>query len=392
MFFKLDDLSFENKKVLMRCDYNVPLNNGKITDDSRIKKTLATINCILEKNAKQLILCSHLGKPKGEIKPEFSLKPVHERLKELLDKEIYFESKPVMKISSLPEDRIILLENLRFDKGEEDNNNGFAGKLAGFADVFVLDAFGAAHRAHASVTGIQEFIPACAGLLMQKEIEVLGSVIDNPEKPFNAIIGGAKADKIDVIKNLLPKVDYLIIAGILANTFLKAKGIDIKGSRYDEEALSVANEILDIGKDKIILPTDAVAAESFNENAESKAVELNEIPEKWLIMDIGLKTLELYKDILKDSKTIAWGGPIGVFEWDKFAQGTKQVGEFIASLNCKSVICGGDSGAAVVKFGLEEKMAHVSTGGGASLEMLSGKKLPGIEALEKNYEKFKDNN
>ena len=388
MFKTLNDIEIKNKKVIVRCDYNVPLENGKITDDSRIRKTLPTINYLLENGVDQIILCSHLGKPKGEFVPKFSLTPVYERLKELVDEKVTFLPEKIMEIKTLPESKIVLLENTRFDKREKTNGPEYGKKLAGFADVFVIDAFGAAHRAHASVVGIADYIPACAGKLMEKEVNVLKKVSENPEKPYNSIIGGAKADKINVIKKLLPKVEKIIIGGILANTFLKANGIDVRGSKYDSESVDVAKELLANNKNKIVLPVDAVVAETFDKDANFKTTDLDTIPEGWLILDIGPKSIEKYKKVLKDSTTITWGGPIGVFEWENFATGTKEIAKYIADLNCKSVICGGDSGAAVTKFGLEEDMFHVSTGGGASLTMLAGKKLDAIEALEKNAKKF----
>jgi len=383
MYKRLDDMDLEGKKVLVRCDYNVPIKDGRITDDARITKTIPTIRKILDSGAKQVILCSHLGKPKGEVKMEFSMKPVYQRISALLDG-VEFASEPNIRQLSLPDARIVVIENLRFDKGEEKNDPEFARKLASFADVFVLDAFGAAHRAHASVVGVTEHLPSCAGLLMEKEIDMLSRVIENPEQPFTAIIGGAKADKIGVIKNLMPKVDHLIIGGILANTFMKAKGSDIKGSKFDEETLAVADELIQMAGDKLVLPTDVVGADSFSEDAQSQASMPEDLPSGWLILDIGPETIKRYKDMLGKSRTIVWGGPIGVFEWDRFAKGTQEIAEAMAGMDAMTVICGGDSGAAVAKFGLEERMSHVSTGGGASLEMLSGIKLPGIEALEKN--------
>ncbi|MBD3204671.1 phosphoglycerate kinase [Candidatus Woesearchaeota archaeon] len=390
MYNKLEDMDFKDKKVIMRADYNVPIKDGKITDDSRIQKTLPTIKYLLENNASQIILMSHLGKPKGEIKKDLSLEPVSKRIREIVNEKVYFEQGLIREIDKLPEAKIIVLENTRFDPGEKQNDPLYAQNMASFADIFVLDAFGASHRKHASVTGIMQHLPACAGKLMQKELEIIGKVVKNPKKPFIAIIGGAKADKIDVIKNLLPKVDSLIIGGILANTFLKAKGVDIKGSKYDQDTLDVADEIIEVGGSKILLPEDVIAAGSFLKDAEYKTVSLDEIPQDWLILDIGPETIAKYKEQLKDSNTITWGGPIGVFEWENFSRGTKEIAEFIAESDAVSVICGGDSGAAVNRYGLEDKMTHVSTGGGASLHMLSGKKLPGQKALEENYEKYRE--
>jgi phosphoglycerate kinase len=392
-FLTLKDMDLENKKVLVRVDYNVPLKEGKVADDTRLKATIPTINYLLEKNCK-IILMSHLGRPKDdfkkgkgieEVKKRLTLKPVAAALSEILGMDVAFADDCVDV--RLPNADIVLLENLRLHKEEEKNDKNFAGKLSKHADIYVNDAFGASHRKHASVDSITKFLPSGAGFLVEKEVKELGKLL-KPEKPFAAIIGGAKADKIGVIRSLLPKVDYLIIGGVLADTFLKSEGIDIKASKFDEESMKAAKEF--INNEKIILPVDCIIADKFDENAKSKEADFNEIPDDWMIMDIGSKTIEMYKEKLKRAKTIVWAGPLGVFEFNKFSNGTKSIAGFIASLDATTIIGGGDSAAAVEKFKLSEKMTHVSTGGGASLEFIEKEgKLPALVALEKNYDKFK---
>jgi phosphoglycerate kinase len=385
-FIRLQDMEIDGKKVIVRADYNVPLKGGKVSDDTRIRRTLPTINYLLEKKCK-IILMSHLGRPdrdlkKGvpleDVKKRYTMRPVAEKLRELLGQDVSFVEDYIEK--GVTDSRIILLENLRFYKGEKKNDEAFAKKLASFADIYVNDGFGACHREHASVTGITKFLPSCAGFLVQKEIKQLSKLL-NPEKPFIAIIGGAKADKIGVIRSLLPKVSRMIIGGVLANTFQKAQGIDIKNSKFDEETLGLANEF--ISEEKIVLPEDVIAAEKFDEHAESRNVAIGEIPDGWIIMDIGKKTVDNYKNILTKAKTVLWGGPLGVFEFEKFSNGTRQIAEFISELDAVTIIGGGDSAAAVEKFGLADKMTHVSTGGGASLEFIEKDgRLPAIVALE----------
>lgn len=389
---RLKDMDLKEKRVLVRADFNVPLKDNKVSDDNRIRQTLPTINYLLKKNCK-VILISHLGrpdedlkegKPIEEVKKKYTMKPVANRLKELLREEVlfaenYFEN-------NIPDSKIVLLENLRFYKEEKKNDEKFSKRLAGFADIYVNDGFGVCHRADASVAGVTKFLPSCAGFLVEKEVNELSKLL-NPKKPFIAIIGGAKSDKIGVIRSLLPKVNNIIIGGILANTFQKAKGIDIKNSKFDEETLSLAGEF--ISDNRVILPEDVVAADKFEENAKSKNADINKIPDGWIIMDIGNKTIENYKNKLKNAKTIIWAGPLGVFEFEKFSNGTKQIAEFIAGLNATTIIGGGDSAAAVYKFGLADKMTHVSTGGGASLEFIEKNgKLPALVALEEAANRY----
>ncbi len=390
-FLKLEDMNLENKRVLVRVDYNVPIKDGKVTDDTRIKRTLKTIKYLLEKNCR-LIIMSHLGRPykdlkKGvpmeEVKKKYTMQPVADKLKELLNQDVSFAKDYTKK--GINDDKIILLENLRLHEGEKKNDREFAKKLASFAEIFVNDAFGTCHREQASVFSVPKFLPSCAGFLVQNEIEQLSKLL-KPKKPFIAIIGGAKADKIGVIRSLLPKVDNMIIGGVLANTFHKARGTDIKSSKFDDETLELAKEFID--DKKIILPEDAVAADKYGENAKSRNVKIEEIPDGWLIMDIGKKTIEDYKEILKDAKTVVWGGPLGVFEFKKFSNGTKEIAKFISELNATTIIGGGDSAAAVDKFNLADKMTHVSTGGGASLQFIEKEgKLPALVALEEAAKK-----
>lgn len=390
MYFKLKDFDFKNKKVLLRVDFNVPIKNNFITDDSRIKKAIPTINYILDKKPKQLIIISHLGRP-DSYQPEFSLKPVCERLNQLLGKEFILQTNPFIRnVSVLPDFQRIILENIRFEKGEELNDLELAKKLASFADLFVFDAFGVCHRNQSSVTGIPKFLPSCMGFLMEKEVTFLKEAIEKPKKPFVAIIGGAKEDKISVIDRLIEKVDTLIIGGILANTFLKAKGHNIGNSKYSQEHLEYAKNLLEKYPFKIALPVDFICADSFSENAKTRCAGLVDDLTGWIIMDIGPYTITGYKQILSKAKTVVWAGPIGVFEWEPFKRGTWDIARHLAELNIIKIIGGGDSGDAIVRFRLEEKMSLVSTGGGASLELLSGKEMPGIKALEENYENFKN--
>ena len=392
-FLTIKDLDLANKRILVRVDFNVPLDNGKITNDKRIKASLPTIKYLLGKNCK-VILMSHLGKPqklikKGktleEVKAKLTLKPVASRLSELLGKEVTFLEDCITDIPNKP---LILLENLRFHKEEKKNDENFAKKLASYADFYINDAFGTCHRAHASVDTITKFLPSAAGFLVEKEIDNLTPII-NPKKPFTVIIGGAKEDKIEVIKSLINKVDYLIISGILSNTFLKAQGTDIEHSKFSSESIDFAKNIISKYEKKILLPLDVVVADKFDKNANSKVVSVDNIPHDWMTMDIGPKTIKLYKKKLKKSKTIFWAGPVGVFEFDKFANGTRAIAEFISNLDATTVIGGGDSASAVEKYNLQDKMTFVSTGGGASLAFVEGKKLPALKALEESYKKFK---
>ena len=383
------DIDVAGKKVLVRCDFNVPLKEGVITNDKRIVAALPTIKYLKENGAK-VILCSHLGRPKGEWLPEFSLAPVAKRLSELLECEVRMSNDVIgddaKDISAtLKEGEVALLENVRYYKEETKNAPEFAKELASLAEIFVNDAFGTAHRAHASTTGVADYIPAVCGFLIQKEIEVMGKALDNPVRPFVAVLGGAKvSDKIGVITNLLEKVDTLIVGGAMAYTFLKAEGHNVGISLCEEDKLELASELLAKAKEKgvsLLLPVDHVAADKFDENAEPVLVEEKDIPEGLMGMDIGPKSVELFKEAVKNAKTVIWNGPMGVFEFKNFAGGTFAVAEAIADTDCISIIGGGDSVAAVTKLGFADKMTHISTGGGASLEFLEGLELPGIAAL-----------
>lgn len=386
------DIDLKDKKVIVRCDFNVPLDeNGKITDNRRIVGALDTIKYLLEQNAK-IILISHLGRPKGEVKPEFSLKPVAEELSRLLGKDVKLASDIIGEsaktlTSKMKSGDIVLLENIRFDAREEKNDLEFAKQLASMAEIYVNDAFGTAHRAHSSTAGIAQYLPAVSGFLMEKELNFLGTALENPKRPFVAILGGAKvSDKIAVIDNLLNKVNSLIIGGAMANTFIKAMGYNVGNSLCETDKIDLANELIEKAKlknIKLILPIDAKIGKEFNKDTESKIVDINNVPKGWSIFDIGPKTIELYKKELENAKTIVWNGPVGLFEFDQFAIGTNSVAEILASLdNATTIIGGGDSAAAVEKSGLADKMTHISTGGGASLEFLEGKKLPGVECLQ----------
>lgn len=383
------DIDVTGKKVLVRCDFNVPLKDGAITNDKRIVAALPTIKYLKENGAK-VILCSHLGRPKGEWLSEFSLAPVAKRLSELLGCEVRMSKDVIGEdakdiSATIKEGEVALLENVRYYKEETKNDPEFAKELASLAEIFVNDAFGTAHRAHASTTGVADYIPAVCGFLIQKEIDVMGKALDNPVRPFVAVLGGAKvSDKIGVITNLLEKVDTLIVGGAMAYTFLKAEGHSVGISLCEEDKLELASELLAKAKEKgvsLLLPVDHIAADKFDENAEPVTVEGKDIPEGLMGMDIGPKSVELFKDAVKNAKTVIWNGPMGVFEFKNFAGGTFAVAEAIADTDCISIIGGGDSVAAVTKLGFADKMTHISTGGGASLEFLEGLELPGIAAL-----------
>lgn len=384
------DIDLKGKKAFVRVDFNVPMKDQQITDETRIQAALPTINALVESGA-IVILASHLGRPKGEVVEELRLTPVAKRLSEILGKEVvkadesYGEAVKA-QISKLSEGDVILLENVRFNAGEEKNDAELAKQYAELADVFVNDAFGAAHRAHASTEGIAHHIPAVSGLLMQKELDVLGKALSNPDRPFTAIIGGAKVkDKIGVIENLLEKVDNLIIGGGLAYTFVKALGHEVGQSLLEEDKIDLAKSYMEKAKEKGVkfyMPVDVTVADDFSNDANIKTVSIEEIPADWEALDIGPKTREIYADVIKSSKLVIWNGPMGVFELDAFAKGTKAVAEALAeSQDTYSVIGGGDSAAAVEKFDLANKMSHISTGGGASLEFMEGKELPGVVAL-----------
>jgi phosphoglycerate kinase len=386
----LKDVDVKGKRVFCRVDFNVPMQDGKITDETRIRAALPTINYLVEQGAK-VILASHFGRPKGKVVEEMRLTPVAARLGEILGKNVQkadeaYGDSVKQKIEAMSEGDVLLLENVRFYPGEEKNDPELAKEFAALADVYVNDAFGAAHRAHASTEGIAHYLPAVAGFLMEKELEVLGKALSNPERPFTAIIGGAKVkDKIGVIDNLLEKVDNLIIGGGLAYTFVKAQGNEVGKSLLEEDKIDLANSFIAKAKEKGVnfyMPIDAIVADDFSPDANTKEVSINSIPSDWEALDIGPKTAELYMDVIKKSKLVIWNGPMGVFEFDKFAQGTKAVAEALAeSKDTYSVIGGGDSAAAVEKLNLAEQMSHISTGGGASLEFMEGKELPGVVAL-----------
>lgn len=385
------DIDLKGKKVFVRCDFNVPMDeNQNITDNTRIVAALPTIKYLLEQNCK-IILASHLGRPKGEVKPEFSLKPVAKELSKLLGKEVIMANDVIgedatTKAENLKEGEIMLLENIRFHREETDNDPEFAKKLASMAEVFVNDAFGTAHRAHASTTGIADYIPGVAGFLIEKELKFLGNAINNPERPFVAILGGAKvSDKIGVIDSLLDKVDTLMIGGGMAYTFFKAQGYNVGNSLCEVEKTDLALEAMEKAKSKgvkLLLPIDTKIGKEFKPDTESKTVAWTEIPDGWEGFDIGEKTIEMFKNELQSAKTVIWNGPLGLFEFDQFAIGTNEIAKTLAELDATTIIGGGDSAAAVTKAGLADKMTHISTGGGASLEFLEGKKLPGIECLQ----------
>jgi phosphoglycerate kinase len=385
----IKDVDVRGKRVFCRVDFNVPLENGNITNDKRIRAALPTIQYLSEQGAK-VILASHLGRPKGEVVEELRLTPVAERLSELLGKPVAKADEAVgeaveQKVAALKDGDVLLLENVRFYPGEEKNDPGLAKSFAELADLYVNDAFGAAHRAHASTAGIAEHLPAVAGFLMQKELDTLGKALEAPERPFTAIIGGAKVkDKIGVIENLLDKVDNLLIGGGLSYTFLKAKGFEIGKSLLEPEKIDLAKEFMKKAEEKgvkLLLPVDVVAAADFAPDARSEVVDAEAIPEDLEGLDAGPKTRELFADVIKNSKLVIWNGPMGVFEFDRFAEGTFAVAKAMAEADAITIVGGGDSAAAISKAGLADKVDHVSTGGGASLELMEGKILPGVAAL-----------
>lgn len=386
----LHDLDLKGKKVFCRVDFNVPLEYGVITDDTRIKAALPTI-AYLEKRGARIILATHLGRPNGEVVEDLRLDPVAEKLSDLLGKELLKTDAVYGKevdeaIARLTDGDVLLIENVRFEAGEEQNDEGLAREFAKMADLYVNDAFGVAHRSHASTTGVANLIPSAAGLLMEKEIDVLGKALANPERPFTAIIGGAKVkDKITVIDHLLDKVDNLLIGGGLAFTFVKAQGHEIGESLLEEDKLELAKQFMEKAKEKgvqMFIPEDAIVASSFSETADSKIVSVDAIPSDWIALDIGPETRETYRSVIAASNVIVWNGPMGVFEMAPFAGGTKEVARAMADSKGYSIIGGGDSAAAVEKFDFAAEMDHISTGGGASLEFMEGKVLPGIEALD----------
>ncbi|WP_431793624.1 phosphoglycerate kinase [Bacillus altitudinis] len=384
------DIDVKGKVVFCRVDFNVPMKDGKVTDDTRIRAALPTIEYLTGQGAK-VLLASHLGRPKGQVTEELRLTPVAKRLQELLGQEVKkadeaYGDNVKKQISDLKEGDVLVLENVRFYPGEEKNDPELSKAFADLADVYVNDAFGAAHRAHASTAGIAAYLPAVSGFLMQKELEVLGKAISNPDRPFTAIIGGAKVkDKIGVIESLLDKVDNLIIGGGLAYTFVKALGHEVGKSLLEEDKVDLAKSFMDRAKEKgvnFLIPTDVLVADDFSNDANTSIVPISEISSDLEALDIGTETREKYADVIKNSKLVVWNGPMGVFEIDAFAKGTKAIAEALAEAkDTYSVIGGGDSAAAVEKFGLADQMSHISTGGGASLEFMEGKELPGVTAL-----------
>jgi len=386
----LKDIDISSKRVLVRADFNVPLDdNLNITDDTRIRAVLPTLNYILEKNAK-LILMSHLGRPKGKVSDKFRLTPVAKRLSELLSKDVAKLDDCIgdaveEKVKAMKEKDIILLENVRFYPEEEKNDTSFSKRLASLGEVFVNDAFGSSHRAHASVEGVTKYLPSVAGFLLEKEIKYFEQVVRSPKKPFSLILGGAKvSDKIGVIENMLDMVDFIFIGGAMAYTFLRSRRIGTGSSRIEEDKIDIAGKIFEEAAKKntsIILPEDHVAADKISPDAEPKYIDDISIPNELIGLDIGNKTIEKFKSILKNSKTIVWNGPLGYFEFPGFKKGTEEIANFITTLDATTVIGGGDTAAAIMQLGLDKKVSHVSTGGGASLEYLEGKKLPGVAAL-----------
>ena len=385
------DIDLKGKKVLMRCDFNVPLDeNLNITDKTRIIAALPTIQYVLDQGAK-LILCSHLGRPKGEVKKEFSLAPVAKELSVQLGREVKLADDIIgdsakALTANMKEGDVVLLENVRYDAREEANDEEFSKELASLAEVYVNDAFGTAHRAHASTEGVAKFLPSACGFLIEKELEQLGDSLNNPVRPFVAILGGKKvSDKIGVINSLLDKVDTLIIGGAMAYTFFRAQGYSTGKSLVEEDKIDLAKELLAKAEAKgvkLLLPVDTKCGKEFSEDTETLVVKSNEIPDDWEGFDIGPESIELYKSVLAEAKTVLWNGPVGVFELKPFAVGTNAIAEYLAELkDCKTIIGGGDSAAAVTKAGLADKMTHISTGGGASLEFIEGKVLPGIECI-----------
>lgn len=383
----IKDFDFKGKKALVRVDFNVPLKDGKVGDDTRITAALPTINYLVEHGA-AAILCSHLGRPKDGPDPAYTMKPVAEYLGKLVTYPVKFSSECVGPVAeaaaaALKPGEVLVLENTRFYPGETKNDPEMSKQLAALADVFVNDAFGSAHRAHASTVGVTDYLPAVAGFLLEKEIQFLDAAIEEPKRPFVAILGGAKvSDKIGVIKNLLSKADSVLIGGGMANTFFKAQGYPLGDSLVEDEALETAKELVKAGGGKLHLPVDVVIADKFDNEAAAKIMEVGAVPDGWRILDIGPKTVENYAKAVSGAGTVVWNGPMGVFEMSNFAKGTFEVAEAIADSKAISIIGGGDSAAAIQESGLADKITHISTGGGASLEMLEGIQLPGLTALQ----------
>ncbi|MGN1382603.1 MAG: phosphoglycerate kinase [Eubacterium sp.] len=388
----IEDIDVKNKRVIVRCDFNVPMQEGAITDDSRIRAALPTVKYLMEHDAR-VILMSHMGRPKGEPKMEFTMKPVADRLSELLGTDVVFVSSPLVvddavrkAADELQPGQVMLLENVRFRKEETENDPAFAKELASLAEIFVQEAFGTAHRAHASTAGIADYLPAVSGYLIEKEVKFLGDAVESPKRPFVAILGGAKVkDKIPVIRNLIGKVDTLLIGGGMAYTFFKSEGCEVGNSILDEDSIELAASLMKEAKDagvEMLLPVDIVCADKFDNDANTKVVPYNQIPSDMEGLDVGPETVKLYGEKIRNAATVVWNGPMGVFEMDNFAKGTNGIAEAMAECPGTTIIGGGDSAAAVRKAGLADKMTHISTGGGASLEFLEGKKLPGIAVIE----------
>lgn len=386
------DVDLSGKRVLMRVDFNVPIEDGQVADDTRIVAAIPTIQAVLDQNPRAVILMSHLGRPKGEPDPKYSLRPVVPVLSEKLGADIHFVEDTVGEevhktLDDLPQGAVVLLENTRFYPGEKANDPDFSQKLAALGDIYVDDAFGSAHRAHASTVGVTEHLPSVAGLLMEKEIEFLGNAIADPERPFVAILGGAKiSDKIGVIESLLDKADKILIGGGMANTFLAAQGVKMGESLVEPNAIQMAQDLLGKARGKIVLPQDLVVADAFDANAQVDRVSLAQgVPDGWRALDIGEGTVKVFADELAGARTVVWNGPMGVFEMEPFAEGTNAIAQVVAGLaqqGATVIIGGGDSASAIKQAGLEDQVTHVSTGGGASLEMLEGKTLPGLAALD----------
>ena len=380
------DIDVTGKKVLVRVDFNVPVKDGVVGDDTRIRAALPTIQYLLDKGA-AVILCSHFGRPKGSPDPKYTLKPVADYLGKLMNLPVKFIEDCIgpnvqFAADNLKNGEVLLLENTRFHEEETNNDPGMSKQLASLAEIYVNDAFGSAHRAHASTEGVAKFLPAVAGFLMEKEIQYLGQAIQNPERPFTAILGGAKvSDKIEVIRNLLNKSDQILIGGGMANTFHKAQGFPVGDSLVEDDVIDLAKDLLRSSGDKLKLPIDFVIADKFDADAQSKMIPAGPIPDGWRVLDIGEKTVKYFGDILQNSKTIVWNGPMGVFEFEKFAKGTLGIAKAVADSKAVSIVGGGESVAAINQFGLDDQITHISTGGGASLEMLEGKVLPGLAAL-----------
>jgi len=381
------DVDFKGKRVLVRVDFNVPIKDGVVTDDTRIKAALPTLQYLLDHGA-SLVLCSHLGRPKEGPDPQFSMKPVAEHLAKIMGKPVAFAEDCIGPVAekaakALKPGDILVLENTRFHKGETKNDPEMAKQLAALADIYVNDAFGSAHRAHASTEGVARYLPAVAGFLMEKEIQYLGQAIADPKKPFVAILGGAKiSDKIGVIRNLLTKADQVLIGGGMANTFFKAQGYPVGDSLVEDEALETAKQLLAEGGTKLRLPVDVVIADKFEDGAAKKVISMGPVPDGWRIMDIGPETVATFSKVILPAGTVVWNGPMGVFEFPNFAEGTFGIAKAVAECKGVTIVGGGDSVSAVKKSGVADKITHISTGGGASLEMLEGLVLPGVAVLQ----------